>query len=185
ADLGWVAHAAFNARGYSCLGFVLNRDHPADAEPVFKHSEFGRPKCFLERHRNLSAISKRFEDTLSFFFVRNDNWKRETFEARLAFASAVRGHQGCFADAKTGMHHFVFHSRLRHARFGGVLETAEHLHLRANSAAVEFQRLFASTVEKQIWLHQHIRISHTRSLRFVWSNVNVPLLIPLLKQQDL
>ena len=49
------------------------------------------------------------------------------------------------------MHHFVFHSRLRHAWLGRILETAEHLHLRPNSAAVEFQRLFAATTEKQIW----------------------------------
>src|SRR5436190_15952539 len=75
------------------------------------------------------------------------------------------------------MHHFVFHSRLRHAWFRRVLETAEHLHLRPESIAVEFQRLFAATAEKQIWLHRsiRIRISHTRSLGFVWLNVNVAL----------
>src|SRR4029077_8260641 len=108
--------------------------------------------------------------------VWNNNGKRETFEARLAFAPAIRSHQGRFADTEAGMHHFVFHSRLRHARFGRVLETAEHLHLRANSVAVKFQRLFATTVEKQIWLHRHIRVSHTHSLRFVWLNVNLPRL---------
>src|SRR5438067_13381573 len=74
------------------------------------------------------------------------------------------------------MHHFVFHSRLRHAWFGRVLETAEHLHLRPKSAAVKFQRLFAATAEKQIWLHRCIRVSHTRSLGFLSLNVNVPLL---------
>src|SRR6476646_993873 len=73
------------------------------------------------------------------------------------------------------MHHFVFHSRLRHAWVGRVLETTEHFHLRANSVAVEFQCLFAATVEKQIWLHRHIRVTHTHSLEFVWLNVNVPL----------
>src|SRR5262249_12517884 len=78
------------------------------------------------------------------------------------------------------MHHFVFHSRLRHAWFGRVLETAQHLHFRPNSAAVEFQRLFASTVEKQIWLHQHIRISHACRLRFVWLNVNASLATALI-----
>jgi len=39
---------------------------------------------------------------------------------------------------------------------GASVKTAEHLNLRANSAAVEFERLFAATVEKQIWLHRHI-----------------------------
>src|SRR6476646_3004052 len=71
------------------------------------------------------------------------------------------------------MHHFVFHSRLRHAWVRRVLETTEHFHLRPNSVAVEFQRLFAPTVEKQIWLHRHIRVTHTHSLGFVWLNVNV------------
>ena len=52
----------------------------------------------------------------------------------------------------------------------------DHLHLGANSAAVKFQRLFATTVEKQIWLHRHICVSHTRSLRFVWLTVDVLLL---------
>src|SRR5262249_14969530 len=91
----------------------------------------------------------------------------ETFEARLAVAPAVRSHHECFADTETGMHHFVFHSRLRHAWFGRVLETAEHLHLRSKSVAVEFHRLFAPTVEKQIWLHICIRVRHACSLRFV------------------
>jgi hypothetical protein len=62
------------------------------------------------------------------------------------------------------MHHFVFHSKLRHAWFGRVLETAEHFHLGANSAAVEFQRLFTAPAEQQIWLHQHIRVSHKLTL---------------------
>src|SRR3954447_18252499 len=73
------------------------------------------------------------------------------------------------------MHHFVFHSRLGHARSRRVLETAKHLHLRANSAVVKFQRLFATTIEEPIWLHRHIRVSHSRTLRFVSLNVNVLL----------
>ena len=43
---------------------MLNRHHPADAKSVFKHSEFGRPKCLFKRHCNLAAVRKRFEDRL-------------------------------------------------------------------------------------------------------------------------
>ena len=57
------------------LRFVLNRHHPADAELVFKHSEFGRSECLLKRHCNLPAVSKRVEDARGFFFVRRDNRK--------------------------------------------------------------------------------------------------------------
>jgi hypothetical protein len=68
-----MTDAAVNARGYSRLRLVLNRHHPADAESVFKHSEFGRPKCLLKRHCNLAAVGKRFEDFLGFSLVRNVN----------------------------------------------------------------------------------------------------------------
>src|SRR5215471_7987919 len=131
------------------LRFVLDRHHPADAEPVFKHSEFGRPKCLLKRHCNLATVSKRAEDLIGFLLVWNENGKRKTLKAQFAVAPAVRSHQECFADTEAGVHHFVFHSRLCHAWFGRVLETAEHLHLRSKSAAVEFQRLFAPAAEKQ------------------------------------
>ena len=38
---------------------MLNRYHPANAELVLKHSEFGRPKCVLKMHCNLAAVSER------------------------------------------------------------------------------------------------------------------------------
>ena len=56
-----------------CLRLVRNRHHPADAKPVFKHSEFGRPKCLLKRHCHFAAVGKRVEDALGFLLVRNDN----------------------------------------------------------------------------------------------------------------
>ena len=55
------------------LRFVLNRHHPADTEPVFKHSELGRPECLLKRHCNLATVGKRVEDALGFLLVRNNN----------------------------------------------------------------------------------------------------------------
>jgi hypothetical protein len=51
----------------------LNRHHPADTEPVFKHSEFWRPKCLLKRHGKLAGVRERVENGLDCFLVRNVN----------------------------------------------------------------------------------------------------------------
>src|SRR5207245_10926507 len=63
----------FDAEDWVWLRLVLNRYHPADAEPVFKHSEFRRPKCLLKRHCNLAAVRKRVENSIGFFLVRYSN----------------------------------------------------------------------------------------------------------------
>src|SRR4029078_10310594 len=55
------------------LSLGLDGPLPADTESVFKHSEFGRPKRFLQRHRDLAAVRERFKDAVGCFLVRNVN----------------------------------------------------------------------------------------------------------------
>jgi hypothetical protein len=50
-----------------------DRDHPADAEPVFEHAESRRPKGFRQRHCYLTAVAQCVERAVRFSFV----WDRE------------------------------------------------------------------------------------------------------------
>jgi len=104
------------------------RHHPADAKPVFKHSEFGRPKWSSQEALSPCAVRKRVEEALGFLLVRT-TIESEKPSKRVGRRTCHPSHQDCFADTEAGMHRFVFHSRLRHAWFGSVLETAKHLHL--------------------------------------------------------
>src|SRR6516164_1419980 len=57
------------------------------------------------------------------------------------------------------MHDFVFRTRRDHAgrrRLGALLEAHHHEHLGADRLAVECDRLFATSVERQVGLDQHL-----------------------------
>ena len=69
------------------------------------------------------------------------------------------------ADAQSRVHDLVFKARLEHSRRRGiraVLVVHEHLHLRAESLAVELYRLFTATTEEQVGLDRCV--VHVRSL---------------------
>jgi len=66
-----------------------------------------------QEHCNLAAVRKRFEHALA-FASSETSIESEKPSKLVAVAPAVRT-ISIVRDSEAGMHHFVFHSRLRHA----------------------------------------------------------------------
>src|SRR6266700_375645 len=131
-------------------------DHPAEAEAVGKHAEARRPERLAQRHLYLAAVGQRGEGAVGLGFRRHGQREREAGEAR-TFLASVGSHECGSADAESGVHDFVFKARRQHPgrrRFRAFLVVHEHIHLRAERRAVEFQRLFAAAAEEYVGLDE-------------------------------
>ena len=108
--------------------------------------------------RNLASDGQGGEGSIGLGFRRHGERERETGEARTLLAP-IRCHECRSADAESGVHDFVFPTRqdlVRRKRFRAVLVVHEHVHLRAERGAVEFERLFAAAAEEQVGLDERV-----------------------------
>src|SRR5580693_4405941 len=72
--------------------FLLDQDHPADAELVGDHAEARREERFRKRHLHLAALGQRIEPALAFGGVGRGDGQREALKIRPTETAAV-GHQ--------------------------------------------------------------------------------------------
>src|SRR5262249_45654001 len=88
----------------------------------------------------------------------------EAVEARAALRLAVAGHEHGVAHAHVGVHHLLAPALGDHAgrrRLRGLV-VADDLHLRAQHALVQPERLFADAVEEQVGLDLHCKAPFMR-----------------------
>ena len=128
------------------------------------------PKRSSQEALNLPPLASALK-TLSAFCSSETTIESEKLRSGLALAPTVRSDQDCFANTKPGMHHFVFHSRLRHARFGASLKRL-NISTSARQRCGRIPAPFATTLKNK--MIDDIFELVIRVACFVWLNVNLP-----------